>query len=176
MGMCCVLFCDRSAWSTHPGRYLSRSITTTRWHGWSRSTYSSKKHQWEILAKSLLRICPCIIIFNTYVVRSRYGPVKDYIYSIAAAQYFGPHAQDAKGEQQKFNYSTATVPEVIEAFIDGADANVEMTIGFVKFAKALGVKTAGYESGPGYAVGGLKPGTKALNTLITAARDPGEQL
>jgi hypothetical protein len=65
------------------------------------------------------------------------------------------------------------VPEVISAFYDGADANVEMTVGFVRFAKAMGVKTAGYESGPGYAVGSLKPGSTALNTLITAARDPG---
>ena len=54
-----------------------------------------------------------------------------------------------------------------------ADNNNEMTYTFVKLAKALGVKTAGYESGPGYAVGGCKPGSKALNTLIEAARDPG---
>ena len=106
-------------------------------------------------------------------LEQEYGPVKDYIYAIAAAQYFGPHAQDAQGKQQAFNYSTATVPDVISAFYDGADANVEMTVDFVRFAKAMGVKTAGYESGPGYAVGGLKPGTTALNTLITAARDPG---
>jgi hypothetical protein len=32
---------------------------------------------------------------------------------------------------------------------------------------------AGYESGPGYAVGGEKPGTKGLNTMIEAARDQG---
>eukprot|EP01047_Picozoa_sp_COSAG01_P001555 COSAG01_NODE_36_length_34092_cov_26.350032_8_plen_131_part_00 len=50
---------------------------------------------------------------------------------------------------------------------------MKMTDGFVAFAKTLGVKTAGYESGPGYAVGRLKPGSKGLNTLITAARHPG---
>eukprot|EP01052_Picozoa_sp_SAG31_P034360 SAG31_NODE_4006_length_3672_cov_1.463196_2_plen_316_part_00 len=102
-----------------------------------------------------------------------YGPPKEYLYAIAAAQYFGPHAQDAKGAQEKFNYSTATVPEVISAFYDGADANVRMTVDFVTFAQHYGLKTAGYESGPGYAVGALKPGSKALNTLIAAARDPG---
>ena len=102
-----------------------------------------------------------------------YGPVDKYIYAVAAAQYFGPHAQDAKGKQSQFNYSTATIPEVIQAFHDGADANNAMTDGFVTFAKAIGVRTAGYESGPGYAVGGEKPGTKGLNTMIMAARDPG---
>ena len=30
-----------------------------------------------------------------------------------------------------------------------------------------------YESGPGYSVGGEKPGSKGLNTLIEASRDPG---
>lgn len=73
----------------------------------------------------------------------------------------------------EFNYSTATIPEVIQAFHDGADANVEMTYDFVQFAKTLNLKVAGYESGPGYAVGGQKPGSKGLNTLIEASRDPG---
>ena len=104
---------------------------------------------------------------------AEYGAPSKFLYAIAAAQYFGPHAQDAKGDQAQFNYSTATVPEVVAAFYDGADANVKMTTDFVGFAKSYGLKTAGYESGPGYAVGRLKPGTKALNTLIAAARDPG---
>jgi hypothetical protein len=82
-------------------------------------------------------------------------------------------AQDAKGKMEKFNYSTATVPEVIQAFKDGADANVEMVYTFVQYAKSIGVKTAGYESGPGYSVGGEHPGSKGLNTLIEASRDPG---
>lgn len=102
-----------------------------------------------------------------------YGPAKNYVYAIAAAQYFGPHAQDAKGKQAQFNYSTATIPQVIQAFHDGADVNQGMTDGFVSFAKSTGVKTAGYESGPGYAVGGEKPGSKGLNTMIMASRDAG---
>ena len=62
---------------------------------------------------------------------------------------------------------------MIQAFKDGADSNVEMTYQFVQYAKSIGVKTAGYESGPGYSVGGEKPGSKGLNTLIEASRDPG---
>jgi len=42
---------------------------------------------------------------------------------------------DSHGQQQAFNYSTATIPEVITAFVAGADANVEMTYDFVQFAK-----------------------------------------
>ena len=72
------------------------------------------------------------------------------MYALAATQYFGPGAQDDHGKMVQFNYSTATIPEVIQAFKDGADANVEMTYNFVNYAKSIGVKTAGYESGPGY--------------------------
>jgi hypothetical protein len=49
-------------------------------------------------------------------LEQEYGPVKDYIYAIAAAQYFGPHAQDAQGKQQEFNYSTATVCSIPISF------------------------------------------------------------
>eukprot|EP00040_Diaphanoeca_grandis_P035385 m.222362 g.222362 ORF g.222362 m.222362 type:complete len:742 (-) comp33372_c1_seq1:245-2470(-) len=111
---------------------------------------------------------------NTFAwLESEVGPVNKFLYAISAAQYFGPHAQDASGHMTQFNYSTATIPEVIAAFIEGADANVEMTYDYVQFAKTLGVKTAGYESGPGYAVGGEKPGSKGLNTMIEASRNAG---
>ena len=93
------------------------------------------------LLSSLLSLPPPA---PTHRISLRYGPVDKYIYAIAATQYFGPAAQDASGKMVQFNYSTATIPEVIAAFNAGADANVEMTYDFVKFAKAIGVKTAGY--------------------------------
>ena len=71
-------------------------------------------------------------------------PVDTWMYALACTQYFGPGAQDDHGKMVQFNYSTATIPEVIQAFKDGADANDEMTYNFVNYAKAIGVKTAGY--------------------------------
>lgn len=44
---------------------------------------------------------------------------------------------------------------------------------FVKLAKALKLKTLSYEGGPGYKVGGEKPGSAGLNNMIESARDPG---
>ena len=44
---------------------------------------------------------------------------------------------------------------------------------FVKLAQALKLKTLSYEGGPGYKVGGEKPGSAGLNNMIESARDPG---
>ena len=99
--------------------------------------------------------------------------IQNYLYAIAGTEYFGPAAQDDYGRSAPFNYSTATVPEVISAFKAGSEVNKDFTYDFIQFAKAVGVKTAGYESGPGYSVGGEKPGSTGLNTMIEACRDPG---
>jgi len=44
---------------------------------------------------------------------------------------------------------------------------------FVKLAKVFNVKTVSYEGGPGYQVGGERPGSAGLNKMIESARDPG---
>ena len=44
---------------------------------------------------------------------------------------------------------------------------------FQQLARALKLKIASYEGGPGYAVGKNPPGSKALNTMIQASRDQG---
>ena len=102
-------------------------------------------------------------------------PIKENMFAIAGTEYFGPCSQDDYGRSAPFNYSTATVPDVIKAFHAGADANKDFTYDFVQFAKNKGVKSAGYESGPGYSVGGEHPGSPGLNTMIEACRDPGMQ-
>jgi hypothetical protein len=104
---------------------------------------------------------------------AEYGPVDKYLYAIAGTQYFGPEAQDDYGRSAPFNYSTATMASIVQAFHDGADANKDFTYDFVQYAKAIGVKTAGYESGPGYSVGGEHPGSPGLNNMIHGCRDPG---
>ena len=62
--------------------------------------------------------------------------------------------------QSSFNYSTATVPQVIAAYEDAAVQQVPETAEFVAMAKKWKLHTASYEGGPGYKVGGEKPGTK----------------
>ena len=62
--------------------------------------------------------------------------------------------------QSTFNYSTATVPQVIAAYEDAAVQQVPETVEFVAMAKKWKLHTASYEGGPGYKVGGEKPGTK----------------
>ena len=117
--------------------------------------------------------------FQTYYndtlawLAAEYGPVNNYLYAIASTQYFGPEGNDGEHHTVPFNYSNATVAQAVQAFIDGADAMVVETVTFVDFAKALNVKMASYESGPGYLVGGNKPGSKALNTMIETSRAPG---
>ena len=59
--------------------------------------------------------------------------------------------------------------------IPNPDANVPNVIALVALAKAFGVRTASYESGPAYPVGRLPPGSRALDTMIQAARDEGMQ-
>eukprot|EP00040_Diaphanoeca_grandis_P028097 m.161388 g.161388 ORF g.161388 m.161388 type:complete len:769 (+) comp31231_c0_seq3:377-2683(+) len=100
------------------------------------------------------------------------GDVSQFLYAISYAQYSGPTSQNVVGKAT-FNYSTATIPEVIEAFEDSNLQSVTMTIEFVKFAKTLGVKSVSYEGGPGYQVGGEHPGSKGLDTMIEASRDQG---
>ena len=107
-----------------------------------------------------------------YWLQAEYGPVNNFLYAISYAQYFGPHSQNEAGGQP-FNYSTATIPQVLQAFDNATSDAVLMTIQFVDLAKAFGVKTVSYEGGPGYRVGGEKPGSKGLNTMMVAARDPG---
>ena len=65
-----------------------------------------------------------------------------------------------RNSQSSFNYSTATVPQVITAYEDAAVQQVPETAEFVAMAKKFKLKTASYEGGPGYKVGGEKPGTK----------------
>jgi hypothetical protein len=117
--------------------------------------------------------------FQTYYndtlvwLQSEYGDISKFIYAISYAQYFGPHSQNADRGAGGFNYSTATIPEVIGAFNAAGIDKVPMTQAFVALAKQFGVKTASYEGGPGYAVGGEKPGSKGLSTMIEASRDAG---
>ena len=103
---------------------------------------------------------------------SEYGDVSKFLYGISYAQYFGPHSQNAAGEEP-FNYSTATMPEVMSAFTNASLDGISFTQAFVALAKVFKVKTLSYEGGPGYHVGGEKPGSKGLNMMLEAARDVG---
>jgi hypothetical protein len=90
----------------------------------------------------LLRLLHALPILSCSLSSARSSPITfSYRYAISAAQYFGPAGA--------FDYGNATIPEVITAFHAGADANVEYTYDFVQLAKAYGLTTAGYESGPG---------------------------
>jgi len=104
---------------------------------------------------------------------SQYGPVHGYLHAIAATQYFGPEGGDGEVQKHPFNYSTGTVSQAVAAFIEGADAMVTKTVEYKRLAQALGLKVASYEGGPGYAVGKEKPGSRGLNTMIEASRNPG---
>lgn len=88
-------------------------------------------------------------------------------------RYFGPEGSDGEHHSGSFNYSNATVSSAVDAFVASVDDMVVETVTFVELAKNLGVKVASYEGGPGYAVGVHPPGSKALDTMIGAARSEG---
>ena len=117
--------------------------------------------------------------FQTYFndtlswLAATHGPLDAWLYAISYAQYFGPHSQNEEGGKNGFNYSTATTPEVLAAFHNGTLAGIPLTLRMTSLAKAHGVKSMSYEGGPGYRVGGEKPGSAGLNRMIEAARDPG---
>ena len=47
------------------------------------------------------------------------GPVNTFLYAIAPTQYFGPGAQTHGTKNLPFNYSTATIKQVTDAFKAG---------------------------------------------------------
>ena len=51
-------------------------------------------------------------------LQQEHGPIKDYVYAIAAAQYEGPSTGD-NIHGVHVNYSTATIPQVIQAYHKG---------------------------------------------------------
>ena len=111
-------------------------------------------------------------------LKSEYGALDEFMYAISYAQYFGPHSQNSctgTGAGAKctggFNYSTATRPEVMSGFINASNDGVSTTLDLVKLATSLGLKTVSYEGGPGYKVGGEKPGSAGLNNMIESARE-----
>ena len=93
--------------------------------------------------------------FQTYYndtlmwLAAEYGPVDEYLYAMSYAQYFAPSGCNdghcAPGEKATFNYSTATIPEVIDGYMNATTSSVEATLEFVKMAKTFGVKTVSYE-------------------------------
>ncbi len=109
-------------------------------------------------------------------LEAEYGPVSDYLYAISYAQYFAPSGCNdghCEGGGSGFNYSTASLPQVIDGFHNGTKLGIPVTMQFVKFAKSLQVKTMSYEGGPGYHVGAEKPGSSGLNLMIEGSRLPG---
>lgn len=52
-----------------------------------------------------------------YWLQSEYGDVNQFLYAISYAQYFGPHSQNEDySNKNAFNYSTATIPQVMLAY------------------------------------------------------------
>jgi len=108
----------------------------------------------------------------TWLAKAQGAKVNTKFYALATTGYFGPEAQDAAGHKQPYDFEKHSVPEIAQAFLDGATANRYIVGNFSVLKNALGLKYAAYEAGPGAKVGGLKPGSVGLNHLIGANRHP----